>query len=287
MAVMIAIFVSALYLNNERIIENISNARKERAAAIAGGSASDMVETAAVQMTETAAVKTTETASAQIAETEAVYTTETAAVIMTETAAVQLTETASAQADGLNFLLYDRDGAGKNFSDYRGNVAVIVFWTPWIHESIRQISEIYESLNIPNVSVEYDAAFISVCVPNEYTGAGFSAQHDAELADEAETGGLEGFGELEGYNGLDGADGFDELEGSYGLDGHGGLGELNEFNVYDWFDEFYDADAELANLFMLGEYPSIYVFSANGELSDYQKGYTSAARIERMLARAR
>ena len=210
MALFIAVFMVALYLNNERIIDNVTSAKKV-------GAAVD------------------EAANATAASED---------VLVSDNAMVN-----DIQAEGADFILYGNEGVQKHFSDYRGNIAIVVFWTPGISESLQQLGTVIETLNTLDLS---DVSLISVCVPDKYVNAG------------------ENIG-----------DGTAALPaGDNGSDGTAAL-------PTGGFDAYTDAEADLARLFLLSEYPTTYIFKTSGAMSDYQKGYIGAARIERMLSRAR
>ena len=238
MALAIALFVTALYLNNEATIESMVDAKMERAAA-------DVQNTDAQYASE-------QNADAENADMQNVDADNTGA---------------QNHDKAFNFILYDEGGAAKEFSDYRGDIVFLVFWTPDSSESISQIATMKEALQItdsstPDISGATGApdtpgapgiSLVSVWVPDELVVTGMAVD-----------GGL-----IDSHGG--------ETDLSADTEDNSGAGNVSEF---------IDAGAELSKLFLVSDYPTTYVFYPNGELCDYQKGYIGAPRIERLAAQA-
>ena len=67
-----------------------------------------------------------------------------------------------------NFTLYDSGGAATEFSEYRGNIAFIIFWTPANATSLRVVDTLKDGLpdTVEAVSGGFDVSLISICVPD-------------------------------------------------------------------------------------------------------------------------
>ena len=130
MAVAIAVFVIALYFNNDRVIENISNTRKERSAANAA-STTNIANTSGTDSTVGGAKKDAEPEANNHDGGNASNDT--------------IGSGSSTTNRSFNFTLHNGGGDSIEFNEYRGNIVVITFWSPSIDESIRQLDSIKEA----------------------------------------------------------------------------------------------------------------------------------------------
>jgi cobalamin biosynthesis Mg chelatase CobN len=266
----VALFMLALYFNNQSLIENMARDQVNRAQKVAADedaaenesssaaaeneSATVAAENAAEVATETAgaaettAERATEaltTAQTQTQATEARTTVQAAAQTTAQTQTSEQGQTQPERNRALNFTLYRADGGNAEFSDFRGEVVFLTFWTPGNPESAELLSALTGALADEAVSAAggEGVRFLNVCVQGQEAEPG--AESAAEPA--AET-----------------------------VAGSATVGS----------DSFLDRDARLARLFLLKTYPTTYVFYPSGELCDYQKGILSAERVRELAAEA-
>lgn len=252
LTIVLAIFVFALYFNNQTTINKLKNKNKAAAAvvsveagevanAVSAGDVDDVVTTGA----EASAVTTGAVADAVTTGAEAdviaasAVTADTAtdadnasdtATNTTATNPVESTSAAAGVRDhSFNFNLYDINGNSTSFSDYRGATVFMVFWTPYNVDSGLLPGKL--AAEAPDTGPAADSskneiAVISVCVS-----------------------------------------GGDDYNDAASL-------------------QYWDADAKLARLFQVTDYPTTFVFNPNGELRDYIIGDIDAAQMGRLAEQA-
>jgi len=176
LALVIGVVIFAVYFNNEATLERIKSARNARASAEALSAASG----APPAPPETQSVISE---APPVSSEASSVTSEAPSVPPGATSEPDPERKTSGRSRSLNFTLYDINNESKPFSDYRGGIAIMVFWSPAEEASVRLPEIIAEEIGLmaEDGGLGYGVSLISICSPGD--AAGLKTDGFAEYVD--------------------------------------------------------------------------------------------------------
>ncbi|MDR1060379.1 MAG: hypothetical protein LBL83_04005 [Clostridiales bacterium] len=290
MALLVGLFMFALYLNNQSTIERVAAKNRAAKEAARGGG-----ETAAAGSGEAQADAAGRAGEASVAGSGGGVAPAAAGNAGASEAGESEGEASVAGASGggaseggadpdspAEFALLDYDGSAVPFSSFSGSVVFLVFWSedsPQSAQLLRTFGEYAQSAEdggSPKV--------LNVFVPPSGAPAGADAPAGANGlvgAAGATTGAPAGADAAVGANDAAGADAPARAGPAPGAAMRAELeSRLAECGLAPE-NSFYDGEASLARTFMVADYPSVFVFAKSGRLADYSVGPMDAERIQK------